>query len=189
MKKLTIALTLLGSGLLAFGIAPIAQIAQNAQAADHQLVGSPKCKACHRTKTGDQWTIWTESAHAKAFETLASEESKAIAAEKGLGDPQKEAECLKCHATRAFLGCEVTVSDKGKYNHSEGVGCEACHGAGSDFKKVMKDHEAAVLAGLATDLGEELCRKCHNEESPTFESFDYATQWAAIEHPVVTNKK
>ena len=41
-----------------------------------ELIGAPKCKACHRAKTGDQWQIWTESAHARAFETLASEKSK-----------------------------------------------------------------------------------------------------------------
>ena len=178
MKQRVIGLMLLGIGLLVFGMAPIVQ------AADHELIGAPKCKMCHKAKTGDQWKIWTESAHAKAFETLASDQAKKITAEQGLGDPQQEAECLKCHATSAFLGSEVKISAKGKYDNSEGVGCEACHGAGSDYKKVMKDHEAAVAAGLATGLGQEHCKKCHNETSPTFKEFDYAKQWAAIEHPL-----
>ena len=60
-----------------------------------EIIGAPKCKTCHREKTGNQWQIWTESAHARAFETLASEESKKIAAENGLGDPQHEVACLR----------------------------------------------------------------------------------------------
>ena len=186
MSQRFVFLAVLGLGVLVLGFAPTAQ---NAVAGDHQLVGAPKCKMCHGAKIGDQWTSWTESTHAKAFETLASEQSKKIAAEKGLGDPQKEAECLKCHATAAFLGSEVVIDEAGKYDHSEGVGCEACHGPGSDYKKVMKDHEAAVIAGLATDLGEEHCKKCHNETSPTFKAFDYAKQWAVIAHPVTVAEK
>ena len=183
MKQKNISLAMLMAGILVFGIAPIAL------ALDHELVGAPKCKMCHGAKTGNQWKIWTASTHALAYETLATEKAKEIAAGKGLGDPQKEAECLKCHVTRPFLGCEVTISAKGKYDPSEGVGCEACHGPGSAYKKVMKDHEAAVKAGLATELSEELCKKCHNEASPTFKGFDYAEQWKAIAHPLQKLKK
>lgn len=183
MKRMMIGLVLTGVAFLSSG--PLAA----ADAVNHQLVGAPKCKMCHGAKTGDQWKIWSESAHAGAFDELASEASKKIAAEKGLGDPQKEAACLKCHTTQAFLGCDVTVSDSGKYEQAEGIGCESCHGAGSDYKKVMKNHEAAVAAGLSTDLGEDLCRKCHNENSPTFKSFDFAKQWAEIEHPLVKVEK
>ena len=154
--------------------------------AGHELIGAPKCKMCHKAKTGDQWAAWETSAHAGAFETLASDESKAIAAEKGLGDPQKEEACLKCHATQAFLGRDVVVNAKGKYVDAEGVGCEACHGAGSDYKskKVMVDSEAAMAAGLVMDKSEEFCVKCHNEESPTFKGFDFAARWKEIAHPV-----
>ena len=110
MKQRMILTVMLSVGVLAMGAA------QLSQAADHELVGARKCKICHGKKTGNQWTIWSESAHAGAFETLASEQAKKIAADKGLGDPQKESECLKCHASRGFLGCEeVSVSAKGKY--------------------------------------------------------------------------
>jgi hypothetical protein len=152
-------------------------------AAAPELVGAPKCKICHGAKTGDQWKIWTESAHARAYATLASAASAKIAADMGLGDPQQEAACLKCHATKASLGKDVVVNAKAAYDVSEGVGCEACHGPGSDYKarKVMLDPEAAKAAGLIMNTG---CRKCHNEESPTFKKFDYETQWVAIAHPV-----
>jgi len=158
--------------------------------AGHELVGAPSCKMCHKAKTGDQWKIWTESAHASAFETLASEEAKKIAADKGLGDPQKEEACLKCHTTHAFLGKDTVVATKNKYKDSEGVGCEACHGPGSDYKKkkIMVDSEAAKAAGLLMVKEEAHCAKCHNEESPTFKGFDFAKRWEQIKHPVPEKK-
>jgi hypothetical protein len=154
--------------------------------ADHEIVGSPKCKSCHKSKTGDQWKIWTESAHAKAFETLASVESKKIASDKGLGDPQQEIACLRCHATRVFLGNEVVINEKAKYVDSEGVGCESCHGPGSDYKakKIMADAQAARAAGLIVDKTADACSQCHNEESPTFKGFDFEKRWAQINHPI-----
>ena len=154
--------------------------------ANPEIIGAPKCKTCHKAKTGDQWKIWTESAHARAFETLASEQSRKIASEKGLGVPQQEEACLKCHATKASLGTETVVNEKGKYADSEGVGCESCHGPGSDYKskKVMVDPEAARLAGLVMIETADGCTQCHNEESPTFKGFDFDKRWAEIAHPV-----
>jgi len=148
-----------------------------------EIIGAPKCKICHMAKTGDQWKIWTESAHARAFETLASEKSRKIAADKGLGDPQQEYACLKCHATRASLGEGVVINEKANYTDDEGVGCEACHGPGSDYKSknVMLDPEASRAAGLIMNTG---CRKCHNQESPTFKGFDFEARWLEIAHPV-----
>lgn len=152
-------------------------------AAAPELIGAPKCKSCHRAKTGDQWQIWSESAHARAFERLASAESQKIAADRGLGDPQQEAACLQCHATKASLGGQVVINEKANYTNDEGVGCEACHGPGSDYKsrKVMLDADAARAAGLIMNTG---CRKCHNEKSPTFKGFDYEARWLDIAHPV-----
>lgn len=174
MRKLHVFVAML-AGLM-FGMTQIAVAAP-------EIVGAPKCKTCHRAKTGDQWKIWTGSAHARAFKTLASEESQKIAADRGLGDPQKETACLKCHATRASLGEGVKINEKAKYADSEGVGCEACHGAGSDYKSraVMLDPEAAAAAGLIMNTG---CRKCHNEESPTFKGFNFEERWLEISHPI-----
>jgi hypothetical protein len=150
-----------------------------------EIVGAPKCKTCHKAKTGDQWGIWEKSAHAKAFTSLASDEAKKIAADKGLGDPQKEAECLACHTTTGFLGDKVKVASSNKYEAAEGVGCEVCHGPGSEYKskKVMEDPEAARAAGLQMHEGAEHCKQCHNEKSPTFKGFDFDKYWAKIAHP------
>jgi len=160
-------------------------IAPDAVAA-HEIIGAPNCKSCHKAKTGDQWKIWTESAHARAFETLATEASAKIAADRGVGDPQQEEACLKCHSTRAFLGVDVPVSEKGKYADSEGVGCESCHGPGSDYKpgNIMKDPEAARAAGLVMERTVEACTRCHNATSPTFKPFDFEQRWAEIAHPI-----
>ena len=165
--------------------------AQTALAEGHELIGAPKCKMCHKAKTGDQWKIWTESKHAKAFETLGTPEAKKIAEEKGLGDPQKAEACLKCHVTHAFVGRDVVINKKAKYEDSEGVGCEACHGPGSDYKskKIMQDREQAVANGLWLEKNVEHCQKCHNEESPTYKPFDFEKRWAEIAHPVVTAEK
>ena len=161
-------------------------IAAQAAYAAPELVGAPKCKACHRAKTGDQWQIWAESAHARAFETLASVESARIAADMGLGDPRKEIACLRCHATLASLGEGVVVNENAGYSDDEGVGCEACHGPGSDYKarKIMLDPVAARAAGLVMDASVDGCTNCHNADSPTFAGFDFEARWAEIAHPV-----
>lgn len=149
-------------------------------------VGVATCGMCHKTaKQGEQLKVWEASRHAQAFQTLLSDEAKKIAQEKGIqGGPEKAEACLKCHATghdvdKSLLGAKFKVED--------GVQCETCHGPGSEYKsmKVMKDQKAAVEAGLILyEKPEELCTKCHNSESPTFKSFDYAKMAEKIAHPV-----
>ena len=158
----------------------------SAEAVQGKLIGTGKCKICHKQeKRGDQFGIWEKSSHAQAFATLGTDAAKAIAAEKGLGDPQQAPECLSCHVTQAFLGEGVEAMDT--YSHEEGVGCEACHGAGSEYKSmsVMKDREAALAAGMQLH-GPEHCVQCHNENSPTYKPFEYEARWKEIAHPVPT---
>ncbi len=177
---LAVGVVVLGGMLL--GMAPSA-------IAGHELVGAGKCRSCHK-KTGNQHKIWLGTEHAKAFETLGTPEAKKIAADKGLGDPQKEEACLKCHVSRVFLG-NPALKEGGKYTDAEGVGCEACHGPGSDYKKkkIMKDHDAAVAKGLVIEKNEAHCLQCHNSESPTFKDFDFEKRWEEIKHPVVLKEK
>lgn len=179
-KKVLLSVSLLAMGVFLLGTASIAM-------AGHEIVGAAKCKMCHKkAKIGAQYPKWADSKHAMAYETLASDEAKKIATDKGLGDPQKEAACLKCHTTQGFLGTDVAVSAKGKYVIAEGVGCEACHGPGSDYKKksIMKDSEKSKAAGLEMHKNADHCTKCHNDESPTFKDFNFEERWAEIEHPV-----
>jgi hypothetical protein len=148
---------------------------------EHNFVGAEKCKMCHNSPAkGAQFTKWTESAHSKAFQVLASDEAKKIAAAKNIADPQKADECLRCHvAGHGVSAAKLTE----KYKVEDGVSCEACHGPGGDYQKidVMKDKAKAAAAGLVIP-DEKTCTGCHNQESPTFKSFDFTAMHAKIAH-------
>ena len=152
-------------------------------AGDAKYIGAAKCaKMCHKAKSkGNQYGAWQEAAHSKAYQTLASEKSQAIAKEKGIADAQNASECLKCHVTA------YTEPDEAKaatYKIEDGVNCESCHGAGSNYAKlsIMKDHEKSLANGMV-DPDKDICIKCHNEESPTYKEFNYEEAIKKIAHP------
>lgn len=127
-------------------------------------VGSDKCKVCHK----DQYTPWEASKHSKAWSALKPEE-------------QKNAECIKCHST----------DGAGKFPN---VGCEACHGPGSEYKSpnIMNKQKwaadpagqlkLATAAGLIAKPDEKICVKCHNKQSPNFQGFNFAQMKEKIKH-------
>ena len=137
------------------GFAAVVLAGLTAGAGDHAYVGAEKCKMCHKV----QYASWQETTHAKA-----TEHAKASA------DPAFEAKCLDCHATN---------SDEAL----AGVQCEACHGAGADFKKmsIMKDREAAVANGLQIPA-QATCDACHmdNDHSKAVVLADNVNNKAAI---------
>jgi hypothetical protein len=152
-----------------------------------KYVGAKKCKMCHMSKKrGDQWGIWEDSKHSKAYETLANEHSKKVAKEEGIsGDPQKADQCLKCHVTAHGVAASKKESS---FSMEEGVGCEACHGPGSEYKgmKVMKDLAAGKVEPKTVGFipgKKETCLGCHNEESPTYKPFKYEEDYKKIAHP------
>ena len=125
----------------------------------HAFVGHAKCKLCHKT----QHTSWLETKHAKAYDVLSAED-------------QRKPECVKCHITGTTAEGELLT----------GVQCEACHGAGSDYKsaqimskkKWAADPEGqkklAIEAGLVFPT-EANCVRCHTKEgNPNFKPFDFA---------------
>lgn len=156
-------------------------IFSGAISAQHKYVGVKICKMCHQTeKMGKQFDVWQKSPHAQAFDTLKSAAAEKIAKEKGLTKAASESpECLECHA--------ITADPK---LIADGVQCESCHGAGSDYKNmaVMKDHAKAVAAGLSDFKDkaamEKTCKQCHNEKSPTKKEFNFDEMWAKIKHPI-----
>lgn len=176
--------------LFAFSFIIILQFgfSSNTKKDDEKLgyVGTKTCGLCHKSeKQGEQLGIWEKSPHANAYKTLLSEEANKIAEEKGFSTKAVEtAECLKCHAS----GHDVDASLLGKkFTIEDGVQCETCHGPGSEYKslKVMKDKELAVQNGLMLyENKEELCTKCHNEESPTFKGFNLEEMWPKIKHDI-----
>ncbi len=155
-------------------------------AEDAEYVGQKQCKMCHNKKDeGAQWSKWSEMAHAGAYETLLGDKAKEIAKEKGVsGPPNEAAECLKCHVTG------YTAEAPAKINVEDGVQCESCHGPASlhlpDGKaiKFAKDEKPDIdLSEHIVRPGADVCVKCHNEESPGFEGFDFEERAAKIAHP------
>ena len=154
-------------------------------------VGAETCGMCHKTeKQGSQLSIWKNSAHGKAFETLKTDTANQIAKEKGFKGPAAETwECLKCHVTGYNL--DATMLGE-KFKIEDGVQCETCHGAGSAYKdmKVMKDKNLAIEKGLIVHNNlEEFCVSCHNNESPTFVEMDIKEAWDKIKHNIPEEKK
>lgn len=154
--------------------------------ADAKYIGAAKCKSCHSgEEKGDQYGIWEKGAHAKAFETLASEEAKALAAKQDIADPQKADECLQCHVT-AF-GVDEGMIKRG-FKQELGVQCESCHGPGEAH---MKARFTAASAPEPVPIGADEfvheadvanCLQCHNEKSPTYQKFCYYERVEQIRH-------
>ncbi len=168
----------------------------------HDYVGTNNCKMCHKKEaTGNQFAVWEKSAHAGALETLKSDAAIAIGKEKGISGPPSEApECLTCH-TVGFgteTGYKVLSADfvanpenaraVKKNNSLAAVGCEACHGAGKDYKskKTMVGINDGSIDGASKGLltpDEATCKTCHNDKSPTFKEFKFEEQAKVIAHP------
>ncbi len=151
-----------------------------------KYVGVKVCSMCHKSEAaGKQFVIWESSKHAQAYQTLTTAEADQIAKEKGFTTKAAETEaCLKCHATGYNVDASLLTD---KFKVSDGVQCETCHGAGSEYKtkKIMEDKKLAVEKGLKLyDNVEEFCVKCHNSESPSFKGFNFKEMWAKIEHSV-----
>ncbi len=100
------------------------------------FVGVDKCKMCHKIQY-DSWVAIGK--HSKALENA-----------KASKDPAFAPACLGCHSTN-------------KSETAMGVECEACHGAGSDYKalSIMKDKAKAVAAGLVVPT-QGTCDGCHD---------------------------
>jgi nitrate/TMAO reductase-like tetraheme cytochrome c subunit len=171
----------------------------SSEAAD--FAGIKSCKMCHKkADTGDQFTKWQASPHAKAYEMLASPEAKAAGAKVGVDDPQKSGKCLKCHATAYNLTEQAVQSDK--LAVEDGVTCESCHGAGAGYKAkaVMEDRQKSIEGGLVYPATKS-CTNCHNDQSPSWKADRYTTKdgkkvgfdvdqaFESIKHPNPAAKK
>lgn len=152
----------------------------------HGYIGAKACGMCHsKEKDGAQLKIWQESRHAKAYETLNSEEADNISLELYGKKAIETEECLVCHTSG--YNAEATLIGK-KFKLEDGVQCETCHGPGSEYKslKIMKDREQSVANGLKIFNSEnevkDICITCHNEESPTYVAFNFEEMWQQISH-------
>lgn len=156
----------------------------------NRYIGADRCRNCHRAEeSGDQHGVWLENRHAKAFETLASDAAKKYAQERGIADPQKAEECMKCHDTGFGMGRrELHRSFKANL----GVQCESCHGPGENHQKARLAAAAAeeapakftvIPAGeMITAIDQKTCLQCHNDQSPGFKPFCFYKSVAVIRH-------
>jgi hypothetical protein len=180
-------------------LAVLVALSMSSGAFAQDYVGNSQCKICHNKKEeGEQWTKWKAELHAKAMESLNSEEAKAMATKKGVTKPPAEApECLKCHAT-AYDPATGKCPDK--ITMADGVQCESCHGPASahtaEAKKFKSGDKTAKPAEKIKRPDEAVCKKCHNEESPSWKAdrygntgFDFKQAYAKIEHNNPTKKK
>lgn len=138
----------------------------------HNGVASCAGSACHgsvRQFEGsnilhNEFITWTrEDRHAKAYQALLSKESKRIAQKLGIGAPHTEALCLDCHADN------VPEKSRGsKFQISDGVGCESCHGGSEKWLNSHAkeaNHQQNIKSGLYPtedpQARADLCLSCH----------------------------
>ncbi len=163
-------------GLVSFLFVIALFAVSNADAGNAKYVGAKKCKACHIK----QYKSWKKTKMANSFENL-KPGVKADLKKKVNLDPDKDyttdASCLKCHTTGyGKPGGFVSVEKTPKLIN---VQCEACHGPGSLYKKIMKKKKKTFTraevkaAGLIIPSEDEAgCLVCHSGDSPFNEKVD-----------------
>lgn len=154
----------------------------------NRYIGAQKCQSCHdKVETGNQQAHWLASKHAQAFTNLGTDHAKEVAKAKGLGDPQKEAACVKCHVTAH--GVDAAELQKG-FDTTLGVQCETCHGPGEQHMFARMKAARTKTEGYPDIPADEIvsmptadsCRTCHNAESPTFKPFCPHERMEQIKH-------
>lgn len=155
----------------------------------HSYVGSKKCKKCHIK----QHKSWKKTRMANALDILKpgnSADTKGKFHVDVNKDYTADPACLKCHTTgygKSGGYSTPNPEDKKAVRKAKslaGVGCESCHGPGSEYVKVFADIMKSKRAYKVEELyavglkkvDENTCKTCHNDESPTInpgDLFDY----------------
>jgi len=164
MKAVVVAV--LGVGVLAAGTA----------SAEPRYVGSNICATCHKSEMQD----WKRSAHGKAMDSLSGGKKSGAKHKAGLDpdkDYSKDEKCLKCHTTG--FKKEGGFADSNSTPDMAGVGCEECHGPGSDYRDIhnkkmltFKVAEVRAAGQVYATKGDKVCEKCHSNDSPFKPSVD-----------------
>ncbi len=149
--------------------APIPQFSSE----KHMGVATCSSGVCHGKSVEDksenvmmnEYRTWLQfDDHSGAYKTLLNAESKKIASKLGLKSAQSAKICLDCHADN------VPASKRGrKFQISDGVGCEACHGGSENWLSEHKDkgatHSNNIKLGLYPSekplSRAKLCFSCH----------------------------
>lgn len=156
-----------------------------ALAADkHMGVATCASSVCHGSSTErsganifhSEYVIWGQrDPHAGAYNTLLNSDSKEIAAKLGVGPAHEEKVCLACHSDY------VPTEQRGpRFQLSDGVGCEACHGGSqrwlSSHTEKGATHEDNIARGLTllqdADVRASVCVACHVGDSERLAGHD-----------------
>jgi hypothetical protein len=139
----------------------------------HMGVATCASGVCHGQNVEDtnenvmmnEYRVWlADDDHARAYKTLLKPSSKKIAKKLGLKNAHTAKICLDCHADN------VPKEKRGKrFQLSDGIGCEACHGGAenwlSDHKEQGATHEKNIQLGLYPSEKPrdraKLCLSCH----------------------------
>ena len=159
---------------LLLGGAPANSPVSAALPGDKTHLGVASCggTTCHGRSEADGKIVrqdeilrWQEpssptGAHSRAFAVLGNPRSAAIARRLGLGAATSAPMCLGCHSDPA-------PSRGVRFQQSDGVGCEACHGGSANWIDVHKagNHRASLAAGLVPlenpAVKAAVCLDCH----------------------------
>jgi len=123
------------------------------EAGQPRFVGDETCRDCHEAA----FPIWEKSKHHDALATL-EKKGKAL-----------HLDCVGCHVTGWQQPSGVCRIDKLE-GHGQ-VGCESCHGPGSNH---VEDPQKSNIANLKSP---QVCVGCHDHEnSPSFDFEKYLAQ-------------
>lgn len=141
----------------------------------YEGVASCSGSTCHGRAEGngavvrqDELAHWQDpatpgGAHSRSYDALASARGARIAAALGLGAATSAPACLGCHATTG------AAARGARYQITDGVGCESCHGAASGWLAshygVRGTHADNIAHGMvALDRPQtraSVCLSCH----------------------------
>lgn len=122
-----------------------------------RFVGSSVCRSCHFSEHED----WTRTAHYSAFQTLKRVQR------------QRARSCVPCHVVG--YGLDSGYSIDSPREELVGVGCEVCHGPGSE-------HTSNPRFPMRKTPGPQLCLVCHNIKHSDFANGLEARYFDVIDH-------
>ncbi|MHC4347065.1 MAG: YVTN family beta-propeller repeat protein [Planctomycetota bacterium] len=128
-------------------------------------VGRQVCLECHpHEDPGTACMLKPFPGCGQSYGALEEAEAPHIAALSGIGEPPTESRiCLGCHATGADAGPRWTTET---FDITDGVQCEACHGAGSlhvDTWRVPEADAAQRALGRMPFVDRSVCATCHRD--------------------------
>ena len=131
---------------------------------DGPSAGSKACKSCH----GESHKSWKSAPHGRAMASLTLEQRTDVA-------------CVRCHATPKMFGGPAPKSISA-FRVEESVGCESCHGAGTDhIASPGKDNIVGLGSSCPECVIEAVCTTCH---TPKWDKgWNLETRLQAAKHP------